>query len=471
MDINEQRLQQIVEEVVRNLRGEPPAAAARAAAAGTDGVFETMPEAIAAGGAAFDELRRLGFAKRGEIVAAMRVAARGRAEDMARLALAETQMGRLEHKTLKNEVAADRTPGPEDLEAAVASGEHGITLYELAPFGVILAITPSTNPTSTVISNAISMVSAGNAVVFAPHPGAKDCSLKQMQILNRAIAGAGGPPNLLTSVAEPSLRSVAEAMKDEGIDMICATGGAGVVRAALESGKKAIAAGPGNPPVIVDEAADLAKAARDIIEGAGLDNNIICTDEKQIIALHSIADDLVRELKRQGAYELSASEGAKFDRLFLDEQGRLNRELVGRDAHVILNLIGSDGDESVRLLLCEVEEGHQLVQHEQLMPVIPLLRVRSFEQAVELAVRTEHGFRHTAVIHSSDLNRITRFGRAIGCTIFVVNAPSYAWIGVEGEGYLSMTIAGPTGEGITRARHFTRRRHVVVSGLRFTVGG
>ncbi|MFQ6097292.1 MAG: aldehyde dehydrogenase family protein, partial [Armatimonadota bacterium] len=216
--------------------------------------------------------------------------------------------------------------------------------------------------------------------------------------------------------------------------------------------------------VIVDETADLPQAARHIVEGAAFDNNIVCVCEKEIIALDSIADDLKRELVKQGAVEVPPGELNALTRLLFDEQGRLNRDLVGRDAPVILGQVGMSADSTVRLGIADTDEQHPLVVHEQLTPVLPFLRASTFAQAVDVAVRAEKGFRHTAIIHSRDIGRITEFGRAIRCTVFVANAPSYAWIGMEGEGYLTMTIAGPTGEGLTNARSFTRRRHSVLSG-------
>jgi propionaldehyde dehydrogenase len=472
MNIDEAKIERIVGEVVRRVQElqeqqrKPSASGAPQAAGATKGpgIFETVDEAVAAARQAFTALGEMGLAGREKAVAGIRSAGRASAQETARLAVEETGMGRFEHKVIKNEAASDLTPGAELLATETLSGDKGVMLTERTPFGVILAITPSTNPTSTVISNAIAMVAAGNAVVFSPHPGAARCTIRQIEVLNNAIVGAGGPASLLTTVSEPSLRVVVEAMKHPGIDLICATGGAAVVRAALESGKKTVAAGPGNPPVIVDETADLERAARHIVEGAAFDNNIVCVCEKEIIALDRIADDLKREILRRGVVEVSAGDLPAVTRLLFGEDGQLNRALVGRDAPVILRQAGIAADNQVRLALAETDESHPLVQHEQLAPIIPFLRTRTFDEAVALAIRAEQGFRHTAVIHSRDIERITKFGRAIRSTVFVANAPSYAWTGLEGEGYVSMTIAGATGEGLTDCRTFTRRRHSVLSG-------
>lgn len=478
MDVNEQHVERIVAEVVRNLaseglvpatrKAEPAKAAAppalvSARLASEDGVFETADEAVMAADTVQHEWVALGLEKRAEIIAAMRRAGADSAERMAKMALEETGMGRYEHKVLKNRFNALNTPGVEDLDRRVLVGDNGTTIVDRAPFGVICAITPSTNPTSTVINNGIMMLAGGNTVVFAPHPAARQCTARQMQILNRAIVEGGGPANLMTCVAEPGLRSAAEIMKHPKVDLICATGGGAVVRASLESGRKTIAAGPGNPPVIVDETVDLKRAARDVVEGALFDNNIVCVAEKQIILLEEIADAFKRQLIAYGCVELAPTDAARLrGEVFVD--GRVNRELIGRDAAVLARAAGVRAPDDTKLLVFETQENDPFVQHEQLMPAIPILRVRTFTEAVALAVRCEHSFRHTAVIHSSSIERITQFGRAIGCTLFVTNAPSYAWSGIEGEGICTMTVAGPTGEGLTSARTFTRMKYSIVAG-------
>jgi propionaldehyde dehydrogenase len=307
------------------------------------------------------------------------------------------------------------------------------------------------------------MVAAGNSVVFCPHPGAKRCTLQAMIYLNEAILTAKGPRNLLTAVDEPTLRVVVQAMKSPEVDLICATGGAGVVRAALEANKKAIVAGPGNPPVIVDETADLDKAARDIIEGAAFDNNIPCVAEKIIVAVDAVADSLLRAMRNKGAYQVTGSDITRLTNLVIAD-GEVNKAYIGKDATVILDAIGVRASDDTRLITLETERDHPLVQHEQLMPVLPLVRVRDFERAVEVALEVEHGFGHTAVIHSRNTAHITRYARVAGTTIFVANAPSYAWVGLEGEGFPSLTVAGSSGEGITSARSFVQMRHIIYGG-------
>jgi propionaldehyde dehydrogenase len=481
MLLDERKIEEIVSKVVSTLRTEAslpaapaptvePTEAEREAAPPPppieiegEGVFREIGEAIAAARQAQGELMALSLKRRGELLDAMRQAGLKHAAELARMAVEETGMGRVEHKILKNEMAARSTPGLEDLPIRTLAGDEGLTLIQGTPYGTILAITPSTNPTSTVINNAISMVAAGNSVVFCPHPGARRCTLQTMILLNQAILEAQGPRNLLTSVGNPTLRVVVEAMKSPDIHLICATGGAGVVRAALESNKKAIVAGPGNPPVIVDETADLEKAARDIIEGACFDNNIPCVAEKILVAVEAIADPLLRAMRQRGAYQVTGSDIARLTHLVIQD-GEVNKAYIGKDATVILEAIGIRAPHDTRLIVLEADQDHPLVQHEQMMPVLPLVRVRDFERALQVALEVEHGFGHTAIIHSRNTEHITRYAQLAGTTIFVANAPSYAWAGLEGEGYPSLTVAGSSGEGITSARSFLRQRHLVYAG-------
>jgi len=470
MDFDERRVREIVAQVLTRIREEdqrpasPPAPLRPGEGGGHDGVFADMDDAIAAAREAQRELVALGMDKRAEIVEAMRQAALASARDMAEKARAETKMGNVADKVLKNEYTARLTPGAEVLTTDAITGDEGCTLIERAPYGVILAITPSTNPTSTVTNNGIAMVAAGNGVFFSPHPGARDCTLEQMQILNRAIVSAGGPPNLMTAVADSSLRTVVQAMKHDGINLISATGGAGVVRAALESGKPAVCAGPGNPPALVDETADLARAAEHILRGASYDNNLPCIDEKVAVVVQSVADRLVQEMDRAGAYIARGSEAQRLAEVCFTGDAP-TRELIGQDAPVILERAGLSAPSGTRCVVIEdCPEGCPFARHEQMMPVLPIVRVPDFEAGVRVAVELEHNHKHTAAIHSDSLDRITRFARAIECTIFVANAPAFAWVGVGAEGWLSQTIAGPTGQGVTDPRTWTRQRMIALGG-------
>jgi propionaldehyde dehydrogenase len=427
-------------------------------------VFDDTDAAIAAARQAGRELVALGMDRRRGIIEAMRRAALDSAREMAEKARAETRMGNVADKVLKNEYTARLTPGPEVLRTEAITGDQGCTLVERGPYGVILAITPSTNPTSTVTNNGIAMVSAGNGVFFSPHPGARECTLEQMRILNRAIVAAGGPPNLMTAVADSSLRTVVQAMKHDGIDLISATGGAGVVRAALESGKPAVCAGPGNPPALVDETADLAQAAEHVLRGASYDNNLPCIDEKVVIAVEPVAERLVQEMEQAGAYVAQREEARRLAGVCFTDDAP-TRDLIGQDAAVILERAGLSAPAGTRcVLIPECPGDCPFVKHEQMMPVLPLLRVPDFETGLKAAIEIEHGLKHTAAIHSDSIDRISRFARVMECTIIVANAPAFAWVGVGAEGWLSQTIAGPTGQGVTDPRTWTRQRMVALGG-------
>jgi acyl-CoA reductase-like NAD-dependent aldehyde dehydrogenase len=341
---------------------------------------------------------------------------------------------------------------------------------EWAPFGVIGAITPTTNPTSTIINNTIAILSAGNAVVFNVHPNAKRVSAENIRLLNRAAVAAGGPADLVTAIPDPTIDSAKQLMHHPDVRVLLVTGGPGVVREALASNKRAICAGPGNPPAVVDTTADIERAAADIVAGASFDNNVICTDEKTAIVVDTVADRLVRAMGQCGAYVLKGHELARLERVVFremgppDKPGVINPAWIGKDAAAILSQIGVSVDPDVRLVVAEVPTEHNLVWTEQMMPVLPVTRVPNVEAAISLAVRSEHGFRHTASIHSTNVDTITRMARAINCSIFVANGPNYAGLGQGGEGFSSFSIASPTGDGLTRPRTFSRERRISVVG-------
>jgi len=482
LQIDEQRINAIVQKVVAELRQErnngrrdltDTSSVGRQNLMDTPGVFADIDSAIAAARIAHQQLIALPVARRDVIISQMRQAARENAQVLAYEAWQETGMGRYEDKIEKNLLVADKTPGTEDLKPIVFTGDHGLALIERAPYGVIGAITPSTNPTSTILCNAIGMVAAGNAAVFNCHPGAKKVSAHTIQILNQAIVRAGGPPNVITTTPEPTIESAQYVMKHPAINLLVVTGGPGVVEVAMNSGKKAVCAGPGNPPVVVDETADMEQAARDIIKGASFDNNIICVLEKEIIAVDAIADRLKAVMLARGVAELSLEQLNRLMKVILQEDhgpgkhGVINKAFVGKNVSVILKEIGLRVDDQVRLAIAEVDRSHQLVWTEQLMPIIPLVRVASADEAIDLARQVEQGMGHTAVMHSKHLDHLSRMAREINTSIFVKNAPAVAGLGFGGEGYTSFSIASPTGEGLTSAKDFSRvRRCTLVDSFR-----
>ena len=465
MALDEQKIAAIVEQVVRRLRQEQaqgvgaPAVVAESTRHDTGrlGIFADVDTAIERAWEAHERLVALPLETRAKAIEAMRRVTLDHREELSRMAVEETGLGRVEDKIKKNTLAATKTPGIEILTPRAYTGDYGLALTERAPYGVICSITPCTNATETVVNNAIGMIAGGNAVVLNPHPSAKRTTAHFVRLLNRAMMEVGAPDNLICTIPEPTIESAQALMRHQRVPLVVVTGGPAVVKVAMSTGKKCIAAGPGNPPVIVDETARLDRAARDIIRGSSLDNNIVCVVEKEIIAVDAIADRLKQELVRQGAYYVRDSLVGRITDLVIDGD-HPNKRFVGKNVNVILREVGVSLPDEVRIAFCEVDENHPLVQVEQLMPVIPLVRVRNVEEAIRTAVRVEHGFRHTAVMHSLNIENLHNFARAANCSIFVKNAPAFAGLGMEGEGYTSWTIASPTGEGLTTAMNFTRER-------------
>ena len=463
----------VVERVRLKLRGQAEAPPPIPVAADTvvgDGIYPDIDSAVAAARTAFEAYRTMGLKRRHRIIDAVRAAMRDRAEELARMAYDETGLGRVEDKILKNRLVIEKTPGPEDLEPRVWSGDQGLTVTEYAPFGVVGAITPTTNPTATIINNTIAIVSAGNAVVFNAHPNAKRVSVQNIRWLNQAIVAAGGPPDLVTAIPEPTIESAQQLMNHPRVRILMITGGPGVVKEAQKTSKRSICAGPGNPPVVVDSNADLELAGREIVRGASFDNNVICTDEKVVIAVDSATDRLLKELVKNNSYLLKEYELKKLERVIFTEMGepgkpgRINPRWIGQNAGTILSEIGIQAGSELRLVLADVPAEHSLVWTEQMMPVMPVVRVRTVDEAIDLAIRAEHGCGHTSSIYSRDVNAITRMARDIDVSIFVANAANLAGLGDGGEGYTSFSIASPTGEGLTRPRSFSRDRRMTVAG-------
>ena len=458
----EQNIRQLVEHVIKELNlGEISPESDNTSGIG---IFSEINSAIAAARIAHRELMKLTLETRKAIIKKMRETVLENNELLSKSAMEETGLGCWRDKLIKHELVVLKTPGVEDLESVSYTDDHGMTLIERAPYGVIAAIIPCTNPTSTMVNNGIGMIAGGNAVVFNPHPAARQVSCMAVSLLNEAIIKAGGPRNLLTSVAEPTIASAQALMKHPEVNLLVVTGGPAVVKVAMNSGKKVIAAGPGNPPCVVDETADLEKAGRDIVNGASFDHNIVCICEKEVLVVASVADRLKQTMQKNGAHELNKGQIEAITKLVIAEpggpgkEGAPNKKYVGKSAQIIARDIGLELPKSVKLLLCEVGREHSLVWTEQLMPVLPLVRVNNVDEAIDLAVECEHGFRHTAIMHSLNIAKLSKMAKLMNCSIFVKNGPCYAGLGQGGAGFTSFTIASPTGDGLTRARTFTRER-------------
>jgi len=479
MPVDSDTVRAIVEKVLDRLeRGKPAAGSITPPRSGEatplqlpdslSGAFDSVDAAVEAARKAFAEYRSQPLELRRGIISAIRQRSLSENERWAREAVEETGLGRVEDKIVKNRLAARKTPGIEDLAPAAWSGDRGLTLEELAPWGVIGAITPSTNPVATVINNSISMLAAGNGVVFNAHPSAAKVTIDCVKHLNAAVVAAGGPANLISTVRSSTIETAQMLMRHPGVAVLVVTGGPAVVKAAFASGRKVIAAGPGNPPVVVDETADIVKAARAIVAGAAFDNNIVCIDEKEIICVEAAAKDLKAALVEAGGFEISAKDWARLAETVLatpggpGKDGAPNKTYVGKDASVLLTAVGMEGASKARIIFADVPAEDPFVWTEQLMPAVPLVRVKNVDEAIELARRVEGGRRHTAVMHSRNVEKLSAMARAMDCSVFVKNGPAYSGLGEGGEGHTSFTIASPTGEGLTSARSFVRRRRCVL---------
>jgi aldehyde dehydrogenase len=438
------------------------------------GVFEDANEACAAAQDAFAQLKEQGMAGRAKVVEIVKELVTARAVEWGKFEFEETKIGRLEHKIEKLQIVK-LVPGVEWLRPYGLSGDHGITMEEYTPYGVVGAILPVTHSVPTLSGNIINIVAAGNAVVFNPHPGGARSAALAVRAYNEAIHAALGIENLVCTIAKPSLESFDALARNEFVRLLCVTGGPGVVQAAMKSGKRAICAGPGNPPVLVDGTGCLKKAARDIIQGGAYDNNLLCIGEKQVFVLESFADKFLEALVAAGAVKLTGTQLEKLTAaaftMAKDAGGCshpvLNRALVGKDAAVLAREAGTSVPEKTPMLFAETNLEHPFVMEEQMMPMLPVVRVKDVAQGIEFARRSEHGYKHSALIHSLNVEHMTAMARALDTTLFVKNGPSVAGLGLGGEGYLSYSIATTTGEGITNPKTFTRtRRCVMVDNLR-----
>ncbi len=454
MQIDERLLKNIVSDVIKKIQAEE--------SGGLKGVFSDMNEAIAAAKEASKVMRTLSMDQREKIIRNIRKKTRENAETLAKLGVEETKMGNVGHKLLKHMLVAEKTPGTEDITTTAWSGDRGLTLVEMGPFGVIGAITPCTNPSETVICNAIGMIAGGNTVVFNPHPNAIRTSNFAVNMINEASIEAGGPNNVACSMDKPTLESSAIMLKHKDIQLIAATGGPGVVTAVLSSGKRGIGAGAGNPPVLVDTTADIRKAAEDIVNGCTFDNNLPCIAEKEVVAVKEVKAELIKYMvEEQGCYLADKTVVDKLIATVLTEKG-LNRKCVGRSAKVLLEMVGVNVSDSIRCIIFEGAKDHILVKEELMMPILGIVEAKDFDEAVDFCVELEHGNRHSAHIHSKNVDNITKYAKAMDTAILVKNAPSYAALGFGGEGYCTFTIASRTGEGLTSAKDFTKRRRCVM---------
>jgi aldehyde dehydrogenase len=477
MQIQDQVIAEIAKEVVARLRvqmqlPDKPAAAAPAPApsvAARDGVFSTVDEAVNAAYEAQKKLAALSLDERSKMVNIIVRICNERREELGRMEMEETKVGRLDHKILKL-TNMRFVLGVEAMRSEARSDSTGLCIIEHAPWGVIGMMLPVTHSVPTMASNAINILAAGNTAVFGPHPSGAKVARYALQLFNREIERVFGFSNVLTTAREASIEAAEQIFNHPKVALLCVTGGTAVAQAAAKSGKRVIAGGPGNPPVVVDETADLDRAARCIIDGAAFDNNLLCTGEKEIFVVASVADAFIAAMRRAGAFQLDTAAIERLTRAAFTFEGggggcaraHVKKDLVGKDAAVLAAAAGVRVPADTQLLFGETDANHAFVVEEQMMPFIPVVRVRDVDAAIAESVKAEHGYRHTAIIHTQNVETATRMARAMNTTLFVQNAASPAALGVGGAGYFSHTIATPTGEGVTTPLSFTRQRQMIV---------
>ena len=477
----DQLVSEIAREVIARLQvhlnGGGTAAGTATAPAGAqttpgDGVFATVDEAVKAAAEAQRRVADMSMEDRARVIALIRGICADRADELGRMEMAETKIGRVDHKIAKLH-AMKHVIGVEGMTTEARSNTTGLCIIERAPWGVIGMVLPATHSVPTMVSNAINVIAAGNTAVFNPHPAGAKVAAYALKLFNREIVREVGVANMLTMAAEPNIQTAEQIFHHRDVALLCVTGGKAVVQAAAKSGKRVIAAGPGNPPVVVDETADLHLAARSIVAGASFDNNLLCIGEKQIFVVASVFEEFKGAMRTAGAFELDAAAIERLTMKAFDFEGdaakgcgraHVRRDLIGQDVAKLAEAAGVRVPAAIELLFGETPENHAFVQEEQMMPFVPVIKVPNVDAAINAALRSEHGYRHTAIIHSRNMNTVTRMARTMNTTLFVANGPSTGALGVNGPGYFSHTIATPTGEGVTTPLTFTRERQIAIGG-------
>ena len=470
MNISEKELQEIVRQVVYNVSKKinTSATSEENYRKGSWGVFDNMNDAVEAAHHAFLEYKKRSVQCRKNFIDAVRRMAIDHKDELARMTVEETKMGRVEHKIAKFINVAEHSPGVDYLNPKAWSGKNGLALEEYAPFGVIGNITPSTHPGPTMINNIIIQLAGGNTIAFNPHPSAKKVNAKVIQLANQYMVEAGAPQNLVTCVEEPTLDTAKTLFEHKQVELLSITGGPFMVEMAMKYPKKVIAAGPGNPPVVIDETADIALAATEITRSASYDNNILCIAEKEVFVVESVFELFMKEMEKAGNVRLSKGQMNTMAEIALVKNGKdwvISRDYVGRNANVLARALGMSLTENVPLLFGETERDHPFVIAEQMTSCIPIVKVKSFEEGVAAALEAEHGFKHTASVYTKDMERATYFTQVLDCDVQTINGGTLRGDGGDlGEGFFSHTIATPTGEGICTPLDFTRKRRIMTHG-------
>lgn len=366
------------------------------------------------------------------IFEAVAIAANKNRIPLAKMAVAETGMGIVEDKVIKNHFAAEEIYNKYRCVKTCGVIERDETngLTRVAePLGVIAGVIPTTNPTSTVIFKTLIALKTRNGIIFSPHPRAKKCTIETAKILLEAAVAAGAPKNIIGWIEEPSIDLTQHLMSHEGISMILATGGPGMVKSAYSSGKPALGVGAGNTPAIIDETADIKTAVSSILMSKTFDNGMICASEQSVVVHKDVYDEVKKEFEYRGAYLLNKKEKDKVARTII-QNGKLNAAIVGQPAYKIAELAGVKVPQDTKVLIGEVEKigDDEPFSYEKLSPVLAMYKVKDFETAVSYAAELIHfaGRGHTSVLYTAEHNadRITHFSNMLDTGRILVNTPA-----------------------------------------------
>lgn len=405
-------------------------------------------------------------------------AAYKKSEYLARLAVEETGMGVIEHKKMKNDLTSQTLYESikDEKTIGIIKENHEKKIAEIAsPFGVVACIIPTTNPTSTAIFKTMIALKTLNAIVVSPHPSAVKCTIEALKICNQAAVKAGAPEGLINWIDNPTLDATTELMHHDDVDLILATGGAQLVRAAYSSGKPAYGVGPGNVPVYIEKSADVKKAVKRIVDSKTFDNGTICSTEQAVVVDANIKQMSMREFKNNGAYFLNKEEKAKIENVISPTRGKLNPKIVGRSAKVIAEMAGITIPIGTRLLMAEESRIAKDVplSIEKLSPILPIYTAYNKEEAkrICLEILENGGKGHTMSLHTNDEQVMKEFGIAMPVSRIMVNTLSSIGAAGATSGLMpSMTLGcGSYGGNITSdnitARHLINIKRVAL-GIR-----
>ena len=365
------------------------------------------------------------------IVDRVAAAARANAESLARMAVEETGYGNVKDKTAKNLLNSDllhqKIAPLKTIGVLAERQEEGIT--EIAvPVGVVAAVLPTTNPTSTAFYKCLIALKAGNAIVCSPHPRARRCTCETVRLLAEAAEAAGAPQGIVQCVNEATIQGTNELMRHKRTGVILSTGGSGIVRAAYSSGKPAIGVGPGNVPVLIDDSANIEKAVASVVDGKSFDFGTVCSSEQTIVVNEQRREQVWAALEANRAHRCNAQETALLEKLLLTKDFRINPDCVGQSPQKIASMAGFSVSDETRILTVEIEgvgRGHPL-SAEKLSPVLSVYFVKTFDEAVEACVGVLNfgGRGHTCVIYSEDEANVMEYGRRAPAFRVLVNTPA-----------------------------------------------